>query len=119
MNKLILCVAGSLLCLMSVAHADNWPHWRGEAGNGVSSTAKPPTEWSATKNVKWKVAVPGLGSGSPVVWGDQVFVTTAVGTGTGKPLQFKLVCFDRWSPRPEVRRHHDARARDELNSVSL
>lgn len=95
MKKWILCLAGSFLFLASLAQADNWPHWRGEAGNGVSSTAKPPTEWSATKNVKWKVAVPGLGSGSPVIWDDNVFVTTAVGTGSGKALQFKLFCFDR------------------------
>lgn len=57
----------------------NWGHWRGDDGNGVSTTAKPPTEWSDTENVKWKVAVPGRGSGSAVVWGDQVFVVSAVG----------------------------------------
>lgn len=95
MNKTILFSAASLLFLTSLAQADNWPHWRGELGNGISTTAKPPTQWSATKNVKWKVAVPGLGSGSPVVWGDRVFVTSAVGTGNGKALQFKLFCFDR------------------------
>ena len=69
----------SIVCLFTCRlEAENWAHWRGVAGNGVSSSAKPPTEWSETKNVKWKVAVPGRGSGSPVVWGDQVFVVTAV-----------------------------------------
>ncbi|MBS0204913.1 MAG: PQQ-like beta-propeller repeat protein [Planctomycetes bacterium] len=95
MNKVVLHFAGSFLLLTSITHADNWPHWRGESGNGVSSTATPPTKWSATKNVRWKVSVPGLGSGSPVIWEDQVFVTSAVGTGNGKPLQFILFCFDR------------------------
>jgi outer membrane protein assembly factor BamB len=95
MNKLMLCFAGSFLCLTSIAQADNWPHWRGEAGNGVSTTAKPPTTWSATKNVKWKVAVPGLGSGSPVIWEDKVFVTSAVGSGKGQALDFTLYCFNR------------------------
>lgn len=95
MLKSILCFVASLLLWTLSAQADNWPHWRGEGGNGVSTTAKPPTQWSAKKNVKWKVAVPGLGSGSPVIWEDQVFVTTAVGSGKGKELQFKIFCYDR------------------------
>jgi outer membrane protein assembly factor BamB len=95
MHKIVFCFAGSLLFLTSFAQADNWPHWRGESGNGVSTTAKPPTQWSATKNVKWKVAVPGLGSGSPVIWGDRIFVTSAVGPQNSRELQFKLFCFDR------------------------
>ena len=76
-----------LLCCLPVfflAHhtaADNWGHWRGDSGNGVSTAATPPTEWSETKNVKWKVAVPGRGSGSPIVWGNQVFVVSAVPDG--------------------------------------
>jgi outer membrane protein assembly factor BamB len=74
------------------AQAENWGHWRGDNGNGVSLSAKPPTEWSATKNVKWKVPVPGRGSGTPVIWGDQVFVVTAVGSSK---LDFKLLCYDR------------------------
>ncbi len=80
---------------------DNWGHWRGESGNGISTTARPPIEWSDTTNVKWKVAIDGLGSGSPVVWEDQVFVVTAVPTNGTSPansvteLDFKLLCFDR------------------------
>lgn len=57
---------------------ENWGHWRGEGGNGVSTTATPPVTWSDTENVKWKVAVPGRGSGSPVVWDQRVFVVTAI-----------------------------------------
>jgi outer membrane protein assembly factor BamB len=94
-TKQILYFVGPLLFLTSLAQADNWPHWRGEAGNGVSTTAKPPSEWTATKNVKWKVAVPGLGSSSPVIWEDRVFVTSAVGTENSLALQFMLYCFDR------------------------
>ena len=58
--------------------ADNWAHWRGPTGNGVAANAHPPVEWSSTKNVKWKVAIPGRSSGSPVIWGNRVFVVTAV-----------------------------------------
>ena len=39
----------------------NWPTWRGPAGIGISTTANPPTEWSETKNVRWKVEIPGRG----------------------------------------------------------
>ncbi|MEZ6089301.1 MAG: PQQ-binding-like beta-propeller repeat protein [Pirellulaceae bacterium] len=87
------------------ASADNWGHWRGAMGNGVANNASPPTQWSSTKNVKWKVAIPGRGSGSPVIWDQHVFVVTAVPT-TGSPqqnqtsgspleLDFKLLAFDR------------------------
>jgi outer membrane protein assembly factor BamB len=55
-----------------------WPQWRGPYATGVSRTADPPIEWSETKNVRWKVEVPGRGSGTPVIWGDRVFVLTAV-----------------------------------------
>ncbi len=67
-----------LFLITQAALADNWGHWRGPTGNGAAEDASPPTEWSAKKNVKWKVAIPGKGSGSPVIWGDKVFVVTAV-----------------------------------------
>lgn len=95
-SVIALGLAGPLL-------AGNWPHWRGPTGNGVSPDATPPTEWSDTKNVKWKVAVPGRGSGSPVVWEDRVFVTSGVAEDGGlgfdgenlSKLAFKVFCFDR------------------------
>ena len=55
-----------------------WAQWRGPQSTGVSTTADPPVEWSETKNIRWKVEIPGRGSSSPIVWGDRVFVTTAV-----------------------------------------
>ena len=75
-----LCLALFSLFFCPVLHADNWPHWRGD-GNGASATANPPIEWSDTKNVKWKVEIPGRGSGSPIVWEDKVFVVTAAEAG--------------------------------------
>lgn len=96
------------LCFVSAIDAGNWPHWRGDNGNGVSLTAKPPIEFSNTDNVKWKVAIPGSGSGSPVVWEDSIFVVSAVSADGRKPtstgrrgpkvagrLKFNLYCFDR------------------------
>jgi outer membrane protein assembly factor BamB len=55
-----------------------WPQWRGPLMNGVAPHASPPMEWSETKNVRWKVAIPGKGSATPVVWGDRLYVLTAV-----------------------------------------
>jgi outer membrane protein assembly factor BamB len=58
-----------------------WPQWRGPHATGVSKTADPPVEWSETKNIRWKVEIPGRGSASPIVWGDRVFVLSAVPVG--------------------------------------
>jgi len=55
-----------------------WPQWRGPHATGTSEHATPPLEWSETKNVRWKVEIPGRGSSSPVVWGDQLFLLTAI-----------------------------------------
>jgi len=55
-----------------------WPQWRGPYATGVSRTADPPLEWSETKNIRWKIEIPGRGSGTPVIWNDKVFVLTAV-----------------------------------------
>jgi outer membrane protein assembly factor BamB len=59
---------------------DYWPHWRGPLANGTAPAADPPTTWDARTNVKWTADLPGKGSSSPIVWGDQVFVATAVET---------------------------------------
>lgn len=58
----------------------NWPAWRGPHMTGVATSGNPPIEWSETKNVKWKVEIPGKGSSSPIVWGDKIFISTAVPT---------------------------------------
>lgn len=59
----------------------HWHQWRGPGGNGVAASAQPPLEWAHdSKNLKWKTVIPGKGSSSPVVWGDRIFVLTAVET---------------------------------------
>jgi outer membrane protein assembly factor BamB len=58
-----------------------WPQWRGPFATGVSGSASPPAEWSETKNIRWKVEIPGRGSSSPVIWGDRMFVLSAVPIG--------------------------------------
>lgn len=88
-------LAAALLLLTSTATADdaavpesaeyNWPQWRGPLGNGVAPNADPPVEWSETNNVRWKVALPGRGHSTPIVWGDRVFLTAAVPIGDALP----------------------------------
>lgn len=58
-----------------------WPSWRGPLGNGMAPGANPPVEWSETRNVAWKIPVPGRGSSTPILWGDQVFLLTAIPEG--------------------------------------
>jgi len=58
----------------------NWPQWRGPFANGVAPAGDPPVEWSESRNVKWKVEIPGRGHATPVVWGDQMILLSAVQT---------------------------------------
>lgn len=75
--------------------ADNWHHWRGPLANGSAPKADPPTKWDEKTNIKWKAELPGKGSATPIVWGDRVFVLTAVKTDrVAKPDEL---------PRPDPR----------------
>jgi outer membrane protein assembly factor BamB len=62
------------------ARLENWHHWRGPEANGTAPKADPPVTWDKSTNIRWKAAIPGRGSATPVVWGDQVFVVTAIQT---------------------------------------
>jgi outer membrane protein assembly factor BamB len=106
--------------LLAVLLQDHWPQWRGPNGDGLAPKAEPPVEWSETKNVKWKVEIPGSGSATPAVWGDKVFVLTAVPTGPVKPAErggrgmstpvpdvpykFEVLCLDRATGKEVWRR---------------
>ena len=79
---LLLLMQGSAL---SDPFAHNWHQWRGPNATGVSTTANPPIEWSEDQNVKWKVAIDGQGTSTPIVWNDRVFLLTAIDTGVKDP----------------------------------
>jgi outer membrane protein assembly factor BamB len=64
------------LSISGTLFAENWPGWRGPAGNGISSEKNLPVEWSPTHNVAWKLALPGSAGASPIVWGDRIFLTS-------------------------------------------
>jgi outer membrane protein assembly factor BamB len=59
----------------------NWPQWRGPQANGVAPHGDPPLTWDESTNIRWKVEIPGSGSSTPIVWGDRIFLLTAIDTG--------------------------------------
>jgi len=82
-------IAAALIAMVIstiVVADDNWPQFRGHGGLGIGS-GSPPTEWDTKteKNVSWKVPIPGLGHSAPIVWGNRVFLTTAVSSDTDTP----------------------------------
>src|SRR3954465_2074101 len=132
-------LAAVVLLFGTVAFADdanrNWPQFRGPGASGIGAGAAAPTEWDVAsgKNVKWKTPVAGLGYSCPVVWGDRVFVTTAVKEGEQQtvrvglygdinpvdekePIRFNVLCLDKnngkllWEQTahagvPKIKRH--------------
>lgn len=114
---LLLCALfGASLSVTSSMAEDHWPQWRGPFFNGMARGGAP-TEWSDAKNIKWKTPIAGRGFSTPVVWGDKLFLTTAVptgkfdasvadaagqrrtnpngGSGEGQEHKFILLCLDR------------------------
>ncbi|MGY8643041.1 MAG: outer membrane protein assembly factor BamB family protein [Verrucomicrobiales bacterium] len=69
------------LLIPSIGRSEEWPRFRGENGSGVSSDQEVALEWSAEKNMAWSRDLPGMGSSSPIAWGDRVFVTCYSGYG--------------------------------------
>ena len=105
--------------LAGKASAGNWPQWRGPEGTGISNEKNLPSQWSPTKNIKWKTPIDGRAHSSPIVWGNRVFITTAIegeevpgakavkhtfdgkefvhpdSLGANRKQTFKVVCVDR------------------------
>ncbi len=77
---MMLSASSAFAQLTTPAALNNWPQWRGPEMTGVAPKGNPPTEWSEEKNVKWKIEVPGDSTATPIVWGDKVFVTSAIKT---------------------------------------
>ncbi|MBZ5605957.1 MAG: PQQ-binding-like beta-propeller repeat protein, partial [Acidobacteriia bacterium] len=72
-------------CALCFGGAGDWPQWRGPNWDGVAR-GDAPLKWSDTEHIKWKAEIPGRGHSSPVVWGDRIFVTTAVPTQSGPAM---------------------------------
>ena len=115
--------------------AMNWPSFRGPSASGVADGRPLPTNWSVEsgENIKWKTPIPGLGHSSPIIWGDRIFVTTAISSDPNPYLKvglygespdhpenvehdFRVFCLDKKSGKinwektavrsiPKVKRH--------------
>lgn len=120
---LLLALTGLVLFDSAASARANWPQWRGPAGQGISTEKNLPTSWTATKNIKWKTPIEGLGHSSPIVWGKKIFLTTALdgevipgrtpgvthkmadgsdfvhpdAIGADRKHTFKVICIDRES----------------------
>jgi len=90
-----LMLAACALFLVSTADAENWPQWRGPNASGVASPGDYPVKFSSVEGVVWKKELPGLGSSSPVVWGDSIFVTCIIG-GQDGVCAYDLDGNERW-----------------------
>ncbi len=116
----------------------NWPGFRGHNADGIAENYSTPVFWNldSSKNIKWKIEIPGLGHSSPIVWGDKLFITTAISGmenpelkvglyGSIEPVedetvhQWKVFCLDKNSGKifweqtsftgiPKVKRHPKA-----------
>lgn len=129
---LVLLVVAGTIQAQSDAH---WPQWRGPFFNGMAR-GDAPTVWSDTKNVKWKAPIPGRGFSTPVIWGDRIFLTTAIpsgkaaeepasapegrrGRGSGPLVEhrFEVLCLDRktgkvlWQRTAKVATPHEGHHR--------
>ena len=105
--KRYLVVLGILVTALGGLQAEdtvNWPQFRGPGARGVAEGKSLPSTWSKTENVKWSVPVPGRGWSSPVIWGDKVFLTSAVSSGKEKAIK-KGLYFGGNGKDPSPNRH--------------
>jgi outer membrane protein assembly factor BamB len=130
MRSIAICLIGAI----AWAADSNWPQFRGPGASGAGA-GSPPVEWNGEsgKNIRWKAEIPGLGHSSPIIWGDRIFVTSAVAAAGESPLKvglygdiqpvegeaaqnFNVYCIDRksgkilWqrtalSGQPKIKRH--------------
>jgi outer membrane protein assembly factor BamB len=127
-------ILAAVLTVAAPSTAQNWPRFRGPSGSGIADSQPLPVAWDATKGrgVLWKAPIPGVGHSSPVVWGDRVFISTAIssavaghynpkdaGIDPSKDVavhEWRLLAFDKntgtlvWSQTahrgvPKVKRH--------------
>ena len=96
MSRISLAVVAILLVCQPTVWATDWTEFRGPTGEGITTATGLPLEWGPDKNVVWKTSVPGLGWSSPIVLGDRVFLTTAVGAEDQQsgPQELRALAFD-------------------------
>jgi outer membrane protein assembly factor BamB len=93
--RLTLLILASAMLSFPVARADSWPQFRGPDGQGHSTATGLPLTWSETENVSWTCPIPGSGWSSPVITGDQIWITSAMEKGRS----FHALCVDKTTGR--------------------
>ncbi len=111
----VIIAAIGLFVAANPCFAENWGAWRGPTGNGISQETDLPTQWTRDQGVAWRVALPGPAGATPVVWGDQIFLTSVDSD------DLVLMCFgtdgkEQWR-RQIAKGNKDVRG-DEGNSAS-
>lgn len=101
-----------LLACAASANAEDWPQFRGPTGQGHSTATGLPESWSEHENVRWKTAIPGLGWSSPVVSGDQIWLTTALDTEGS----LRAMCVDRQTG--EIVRNVEVFRKEDLGRIA-
>jgi hypothetical protein len=81
MPIIIFIIASLIFLSPQLQSANQWPTWRGPNADGTVQGCKPPTQWSATQNIKWKLKLPGSGSSTPIIWNEKLFLLLAEATG--------------------------------------
>jgi outer membrane protein assembly factor BamB len=89
MKRRTIYILTFILFSISVAHAENWPQWRGPSGNGFSTEKNLPAKWTTEENVAWKLAMPQWSGSTPIIWRDRIFLNVAEGN------DLFLWCVDR------------------------
>jgi outer membrane protein assembly factor BamB len=79
MRGLLVAAVLFAMALADAARAENWPQWRGAKLDGISGETDPPTKWSKTEGVLWRLPLPGQAGATPVVWGERIFLTSVDG----------------------------------------
>ncbi len=105
-----------MLLVCGSVRAENWPNWRGPTNNGISRETKAPVHWDGTKNVAWKLPLPGPAGSTPIVWDSRIFLTSVDDEG-----QLLLICIgtdgkEQW--RQTVAKGNKNVRGDEGNSAS-
>ena len=114
---LILCGNTGLWVEPSSEALDYWPQWRGPLMTGEAPRGDPPVRWSENDNIRWKVPIPGIGHATPIVWGDHIYILTAV-PAMGNDYSHELHAINRrdgsliWRRVASVEAPHDGSHND-------
>ncbi|MFO7575359.1 MAG: PQQ-binding-like beta-propeller repeat protein [Bacteroidales bacterium] len=92
MTRHILTATIALMLITLTAQAQNWQQWRGPEANGIAGQGNYPVTFSETEGIIWKAEMPGKGGSTPIVWGDRIILTSAI--GEGREGEDGVLCYD-------------------------